>query len=221
MSALCALSLSLKSKSAPAANNVYQTWVSGVLNSKVPAIHSRVRGWFDFQVRRDDAGTQLLARPAIGLTLARRLNLFAGYTSLASWNDGAPDRYEHRFFTALWYKQPIIPEQLTLISRTMVETRSVQGASDTNARFRQLLRLTWVFQSPFSLFVFEEPFFHSNDTDWGGKAGFDQNRAGIGLGFKTVAGSRLEAAYMNMWVAKQGAPNSIRHTLFLTHFTVF
>lgn len=36
-----------------------------------------------------------------------------------------------------------------------------------------------------------------DDTDWGQRAGFDQNRAFIGLGVRLSASARLEAGYLN------------------------
>lgn len=72
---------------------------------------------------------------------------------------------------------------------------------------RQFFRYARPFanDSRFGLLLWNETFLTFNDTDWGQRSGFDQNRALVGGYFQPHARLRLEAGYMNQYIRGSGA----------------
>ena len=89
-------------------------------------------------------------------------------------------------------------------------------------RFRQFMRAQRSLGpcSPLIAVAWNEIFFHLNDTDWGARAGFDQNRVFFGLGVKKFPHSRwrTEIGYLNVALNRRGQSDLIAHILALNFF---
>ena len=77
------------------------------------------------------------------------------------------------------------------------------------------------FDSRLRLVAYDEIFFALNDTDWGARAGFDQNRFFVGLAWQFVPGRSVEVGYLNQFVERNGPDNLMNNILsinFLVNF---
>ena len=186
-------------------------------NGRVAETAPNVIGWLDVQLRRGDAGTQILLRPALGYQLAQDLQVHLGYLYVPNLFDaGTPTRHEHRVWQqANWY--PRLGELRTLI-RPRLEQRFVAGEAGVGLRARLLLRGMLPLFAPVSGIVWDEAFVHLNAVAWGPRPGFDQNRAFAGLGLDAFPGARLEVGYLNQWVRRSDAPDLLNHAFFAALF---
>lgn len=71
-----------------------------------------------------------------------------------------------------------------------------------------------------SFVLWDEAFFHLNDTDWGARTGFDQNRAFGGLGFKRTpdAKGRVEFGYLNQTLDIPSGNDRTHHLLSVNFY---
>ncbi|PCC74100.1 Protein of unknown function [Nannocystis exedens] len=76
-------------------------------------------------------------------------------------------------------------------------------------RFRHQVRFAVHFKkdAPWRLIVWDEVFFHLNETAFTTERGFDQNRAFVGLGYDTKP-VRVEVGYINQYVRRSTTPTS-------------
>ncbi len=92
-------------------------------------------------------------------------------------------------------------------SRTRLEQRWFNSDGDTGWRFRQFLRIVRPLApgSRWAVRVWDEVFLPLNDTDWGARAGFGQNRAFAGLGytFDWERNYTLEFGYLNQFINRR------------------
>jgi hypothetical protein len=56
-----------------------------------------------------------------------------------------------------------------------------------------------------------EPFFSLRSTDWGGSAGFSQNRVFLGLGWRVSQRVGIEAGYVNQYSQIDDADDLVSH----------
>lgn len=181
-----------------------QAWSSVVVQS-TPAAGEKLLLSFDAHARwRDDAselGVTIL-RPAIGWRLNPKVDLWAGYAHV-TLDTGSADITEHRLWQQVSFQAgEVLGGQLT--SRTRLEQRERENADGTGYRLRQLVRWSRpIDDTPLSIVATNEVFAAFNDTDWGQRSGFDQNRAFIGLGVRLSGKARLEAGYLNNLIDTQ------------------
>jgi hypothetical protein len=72
--------------------------------------------------------------------------------------------------------------------------------------------------SEYSLVMWNEAFVALNDTGWGQRSGFDQNRLFLGLAWQAWPGKlRLEGGYTNRWIVRPGA-DQVDHIAALNAF---
>ena len=161
-----------------------------------------LKWWFDGHLRfLDDAGgyNQSIVRPGVGVKLTEHAVAWVGYAWVHTDPVAGLEFDEHRIWQQVTWSNTY--GQWTFAARSRLEQRFVETGDDLGWRFRQLVRA----QRPFDLFprlsfvLWDEAFFHLNDTDWGARTGFDQNRAFGGLGFKRTpeAKGRVEFGYLN------------------------
>jgi hypothetical protein len=184
---------------------------------------SPLRWWFDGQSRfLDDAGgfNQLLIRPGVGYAIHEDHTLWLGYayiqTDSVSQKEGID---EHRMWQQWMYTPKV--DDWSFVVRSRLEERWVETGNDIGLRFRQFARAQYnLTDTPqWSLIGWDEAFFHLNDTDWGARAGFDQNRAFVGIGFKpSPDGFRYEIGYLNQFIYRRDRDNVMNHIL---SFSVF
>lgn len=168
-----------------------------------------LRWWLDGQLRLlDDSGgyDQGLIRPAVGFAFTDGISAWLGYTYVHTDARSGLQFDEHRLWQQLLWSTEFAP--IGFLSRTRLEERFLQTGSDTGWRLRQLFKVTYPFgsRSRLGLTGFEEVLFNLNDTDWGAKAGFAQNRLFAGFFWRIDEKPRttLELGYLNQYIPNAG-----------------
>jgi len=181
------------------------------------------RYWLEAQTRfNDDASNrfQTIARPALGYDLSDRLTAWAGSAWIETKGNSGT-RTEHRPWQQLTWFPETSPGGFALQLRPRLEQRLLQGSDDTGWRLRQFVRGTRPLGgSAWSLILQDEIFFNLNDTDYGARSGFDQNRVFVGLAYQATRIARLEAGYLNMLVHGGQRPDSMFHVLSVNLFLI-
>lgn len=174
------------------------------------------RIWLEGQARfNDDFGRwyQGMARAALGYSLTDRATIWAGYTWLPTQYEGKALVSQQDLWPAFRY---VLPTDFgTFMSRTMIEANFLQG-SDVRFRPRQMLRFMhpFEFEPRLSFITWDEFFIRVNSTPFGGKSGFDQNRAFIGAGWTFNKNVRTELGYMNQYLDDANHNNNtMRHLM--------
>jgi hypothetical protein len=180
------------------------------------------RWWFDGQLRYFDdfdGFGQSLIRPGVGYQLSEKLTVWTGYAWIHTSPQGRPFD-EQRLWQQLTWSEKLDPATLDLRSR--LEQRFVETGSDTGWRFRQMVALRRPLASTpqYTLVAWDELFFHLNDTDWGARDGFDQNRLFLGAGWKPTpeCAWRLEFGYLHQFIDRAGQRDVANHLLSLNLF---
>lgn len=184
---------------------------------------SGYKWWFDGHLRLfDDADGfgQSILRPGLGRTLSDKSAVWAGYAWIRTSPATGADFDEHRVWQQLTWSEVLETGKLDFRSR--LEERFVETGSDTGWRFRQLVALRRPFQIDprFSFVVWDEVFLNFNDTDWGARDGFDQNRAFLGFGWKPNADStwRIETGYLHQYVNRSARDDLSNHLFSINLF---
>jgi hypothetical protein len=179
--------------------------------------------WFDGHLRffdDTDGFGQSIARPGIGYQLSENTTLWAGYAWIRTSPASADDFDEHRAWQQLTWSEQLCATKFDLRSR--LEERFVETSAETGWRFRQLaaIRRPLPGAGRFTFVIWDEAFFHLNDTDWGARDGFDQNRAFIGLGWKPHSHStwRIEAGYLHQFINRSMNDDLSNHLLSVNLF---
>ena len=188
---------------------------------------SKLRWWFDGHLRYfDDAGGfgQSIFRPGVGYQLNPNTSLWLGYGWInESPVSGNPTFSENRIFQQLLWSDKL--GEFSVQSRTRLEQRYVETGSDTGWRFRQFCRAHREIQpeSPWILVAWDEIFVDLNTTDWGQNGSFSQNRLFLGIGRKLNGPNspRLEIGYLNQFIRRKSAGDTINHILSTNWFWNF
>lgn len=200
-------------------------WFAALGNGKFDSLgeDAKLRWWFDAHYRlRDDSGgfNQSIIRPGLGFAFADQQALWAGYGWIRTSPITGDDFDEHRF----WQQWTAAPshEDWRFLHRSRFEQRWIETGDDVGLRWRQLARAQKILSDcpQWSAIVWDEAFFHLNDTDWGADAGFDQNRAFIGVGYKKCKNARVrtEIGYLNQFINRQGGLDGMNHILSVNFF---
>lgn len=200
-------------------------WFAAFSNGQFESLgdDSPVRWWFDAHYRlRDDVDgfNQSIIRPGLGYALNDNQVLWAGYAWVRTSPVLGNDFDEHRFWQQ-WTATPSI-DSWRFLHRSRFEQRWVETGDDVVLRWRQLARAQRILSDcpQWSLVLWDEVFFHLNDTDWGAEGGLDQNRAFVGLGFKRCqhVKGRTEIGYLNQFINRQGGIDGLNHILSINYF---
>ncbi|MGZ8244419.1 DUF2490 domain-containing protein [Methylomagnum sp.] len=173
----------------------------GSLKSIDPSLE-KGRIWVEGQSRWDGDWNhwyQGMARVALGYSLSDRATVWMGYTFLPTQNIGKPYIAQQDAWPAFRY---VLPTDFgTFTFRTIWETNFLRGP-DVRERPRQMIRFTHPleFEPRLTLVAWDEVFMRVNSTQWGGKSGFDQNRAFAGLGWTFNPNARVELGYLNQYL---------------------
>jgi hypothetical protein len=206
----------------------YAGWMQfvgeGSLKGLSPSL-AKNRIWLEGQARFDDHNWvtwyQGMVRAAVGYSLSDRATIWAGYTWLPTHNIGKTFVSQQDVWPAFRY---ILPTSFgTITFRTMIESNFIQGA-DVRFRPRQMVRFLhpFDFEPRLSFIAWDELFIRINSTQYGGKSGFDQNRAFVGLGWTFNSTFRSELGYMNQYLDDLShTNNTMRHTLMGSLFISF
>lgn len=199
---LCVLSLSA------AADDLTEdsgAWLQAVAEGSMAFIAPSLKNgrvWMEGQTRFDRDWShwyQGMMRTAMGYSLSNRASLWAGYTWLPTQNIGKAYIAQQDIWPAFRY---VLPTDIgTFMFRSMWETNFLRG-DQLRERPRQMIRFMhpFEFEPQLSLITWDEAFYRVNSTDWGGKSGFDQNRAFAGLGWSFNKNVRAELGYLNQYV---------------------
>jgi hypothetical protein len=201
-------------------------WVAlfsqGNLHENECSCHT-VKWWFDGQLRfldDTDGFHQSLIRPGVGVTLNDNVTLWAGYAWIHTEPVTGQAFDENRLWQQATWSHDV--HGVTLALRSRLEQRWVETGDDVGLRFRQQVRLNHDLPAlpGLSLVAWDEIFFHLNDTDWGAEAGFDQNRAFAGFGWKHTPESRLrtEIGYLHQMIDNASSPDRSHHLLSINFF---
>jgi Protein of unknown function (DUF2490) len=182
------------------------------------------RIWVEGQARINDNWDHLyqgVVRAAVGYSLSDRATIWAGYTWLPTQNLGKRYVNQQDVWPAFRY---VLPTDIGTFSfRTMIESNFIQG-SDVRFRPRQMIRFMrpMEFEPRLSLIAWDEFFIRVNSTQFGGKSGFDQNRAFAGLGWTFNKNVRFEGGYMNQYLDDAThTNNTMRHLIMGSLFISF
>lgn len=182
-------------------------------------VAGNVLAWFDLHARSSDdfATVAYLVRPGIGYRVRPDMAVWLGYAWTPVVKRGDVTLDEHRPWQQWTWDGPRFESGLKLSFRSRLEERVAQG--QVGLRFRQFVRLQspWLGGGPLLLATWDEVFVAFNDTAWGQKAGFDQNRFFAGVGLKVGAHTRVEAGYFNNWLNRDG-PDPFRHVAMVNVF---
>jgi hypothetical protein len=203
--------------SGSAAAQDVQSWNTLLLQGPVDG---KLLLWAEVQPRLTNDADQLgqfIARGAMGVRLKNDIDLHAGYHF--QQNNPAPgiSSTEHRLWQQIM--GPVIRRDngFALITRWRLEQRTFEGGADTGLRLRMLWRVQQPLRGKGSAgpLAWSETFVAMNSTDWGARAGLDQQR--VFAGWLQPLGKRLnfEAGYMYQHINRPGA-NAGNHVLNLT-----
>jgi hypothetical protein len=201
-------------------------WLGGFSQGgfQLPALEdTAARWWFDANVRYlgDDFELfQTVIRPGLGYQLNEEQSVWLGYAWIG---EDIPDL---RFHENRMWEQWLLTQNwgdTNVVIRSRLEQRWVSLGTQAGWRFRQMVRVQRpVAGNPDLLWVaWDEVFFHLNDTDWGARTGYNQNRLFIGLGRRPRPSSRRRTEvgylYQQINVAEDGADLS-NHILSINIF---
>ncbi len=194
MIAACAVALS-------AASSVFaqdtQFWTALISNGPIEE-DSRVQYWFDGHARYSDDVSRLgvsIIRPGIGYKVNDRLTLWAGYAWVVSRSDNRTNITDNRLWQQATLKIADGPLG-SLSSRTRLEQRFLNTGDETGWRLRQFFRWAKPLNERWNATVWNETFIALNDTDFGARAGYDQNRTFAGLRWKATKRVSIEGGYL-------------------------
>lgn len=187
-------------------------WVWGPVSGKL-------LGWVDGSLRASDRGTDsptILIRPLVGVQATKSLSLWGGYTYVFTDPTGGAAVHEHRAVQqALWNVGKVAGG--TLVSRTRLEQRWVEGRAGTGHRLRQMFRYTTPIDKRNTQFVLSsESFVAFNSTPFGQAAGFDQVRNFVGVNVPLAPKLTADIGYMNRYVRRRGAEDRMDHIVPVT-----
>ena len=176
-------------------------WLNLNTQGKLPV--DALNWYVEVQPRWRESGRdfdQLLVRPAIFYKISERGSLWLGYANAQTRTARAGTTEEHRIWQQFSYNFKL--GSATVQSRTRLEQRALDSGDDIGHRLRQMFKVTVPLAEPskFSLVGSNEIFIHLNDTDWGARSGFDQNRLFLGLGYNMSPKLRAEVGYLNQHV---------------------
>lgn len=186
---------------------------------------SRLRWWFDGHARfQDDADgfNVSIVRPGIGYKLTDTATIWAGYGWIrTSPLGGAPDFDENRIWQQITWSENV--DQTKFGFRSRLEQRFVETGDDTGWRFRQFFSARTPLTERVTLVAWDEVFIHLNDTDFGTRTGFNQNRAFLGFGWKwnpATPKSRVEIGYLNQFIDNRNGDDRMNHILSVNFFVL-
>lgn len=200
--------------SVAAASSDTQLWgalaVTGAVNDD-----SRALVWFDGHARSRDNVSDLgvsIIRPGVGWRVNDKLSLWVGYASVVARRENAANLRENR----IWQQATFAIGEFAggnFSGRTRLEQRFSDLGNDTGWRIRQFVRYARPFEDTnYSFIAWNELFVGFNDTDWGARAGYDQNRTFIGGGWQVVKNIRLEGGYLLNNINRDG-PSVTNHVI--------
>lgn len=186
---------------------------------------SRWRWWFDGHARFQDDSDGFdvsIVRPGIGYKLTDSTTAWMGYGWIHTDPiGGGPTFEENRIWQQLTWSHQMGDFRIGL--RPRFEQRFLTTGEDTGLRFRQFAaaRAPISVDKRLTMVLWDEVFIHLNDTDFGTRAGFNQNRVFFGFGWNRCpeqTKSRVEIGYLNQFIDRGSLPDRMNHLLAVNFF---
>ena len=201
-----------------------QIWAMALAQGGFGAVHpklARMRGWLELQGRWRSFGesyeTGFLPRVGLGYAITDHVTVLAGFAAVHNDPARAKPFTELRPWQQLTWIVPV--SGVTLQSRTRLEQRLHQ--ENVGFRLREFVKATVPLPGTerFFLAAYDELFFDLDDTPWGQRRGFRQNRffAGPGVRLDRAKHVVLEAGYLNQWIDRRREDRD-NHVLSLNLF---
>jgi len=152
----------------------------------------------------DDANRlgQYLIRPRVGVKLNPNTTASLGYAYVHTDPVGPAVSDEHRLWQQVAFRLAGDGKGLTLVARSRLEQRWVEGTRGMGWRMRQQLRLSAPLRGQVRAVAWSEAFVSLNDTRWGQTSGLDRWRNFIGLALPVNPAITIEPGYLNQWVSR-------------------
>lgn len=155
-------------------------------------------------------------RASLGVRVSKTTVLSQGYVYTRTSPSAGVVSHEHRPFQQAMFRIVGNGKGLTVIGRTRLEERILEGSGDLAVRARQMVRVNAPLGRGFVAIGTSELFVNLNSADWGPRAGFDQFRAFAGIGVPVARGIQIEAGYLNQYVARRARADRMNHNISLT-----
>ncbi len=204
-----------------AVNNMFGVWGSVTLQGDFKALSPKLDKlhWLIMnQTRtRDDSAkgsrfTENLLFTQVGYNFNQHASLWLGYAH--DWINplDKPLYEENRAYQDFVWQQSF--GAYKLISRTRMDERFVQGASEAGYRPRQMLIIKHAlpFLEGLSAYVGDEVLFYLTKNVFG-KQGFSENRIFTGLTYQFPQHVSLDLGYMGQYVDTKSGDNLFTHNL--------
>lgn len=185
------------------------------------SISHNIKGWAEVNPRfGDDISEihQLLIRPALGYEVKSNLSIWQGYAWVTNYEPRFSD--EHRLYQQLSYRMGFT--NLNISTRTRMEERFIRDARGVALRARQFIRgnISLDEQKKWALVLYDEVFVALNTIHNGPRAGFDQNRAFVGINRKINHHVSVDIGYQNQIINTRGPrfADAMNHILLIQWF---
>lgn len=197
----------------------FQLWTSIVAQGPINKEYPKIKYWLDYQGRfGEDASklSQLVLRPGIGFQLVPSTSIWLGYAWIhVDQPFVTRPSDENRSWQQILWTDKFNKFALTLRSR--LEQRFIPQAIHTAWRYRQLFKIAVNVPNNerFTLIGSDEIFYHFNNFNRQNNSGLDQNRAFLGVGYKTSKESTLEIGYLNQNIRRANSEDYNGNCLYL------
>lgn len=163
----------------------------------------------------DEKMAQYTWRAAVGRQLGAHWSAWAGYSHAEVDTPLTSRPYrEHRPFAQLAWTDTA--QGFSLTGRLRVEDRLLNTGSDAGLRTRHLARISHPLADSARLsgVLWDEVFLNWNDTDFGSRRGFDQNRLFGGVGWRHSETVRWETGYLHNFNHRPGRADRLNRVWF-------
>lgn len=204
----------------------YQIWLPVNVNAKLT---DHLRGFFEFQPRIGNDGshlTSVMVRPAIGWALNQQATLWAGYLMSADATGLSSDRYriENRAWQGFSWKDTTNDKQFIWEIRNRLEERFLPGNGDTSFRWRTRFRIEQLIpgHNEWSIIASEEIFINLNDNvnNVQLRAGAQQNRLYLGVGYRFAPEFQIETGYLYQHVWRSYSVADQNNAVWMSNFNI-
>lgn len=203
-----------------AAEDDFQLWTNITATGSVSKELAKVKYWLEYQGRfGEDASklSQLLLRPGIGYQLSPSTSIWVGYAWIRTALPFAiiPNHENRIWQQLLWSNKN---QRFIFTLRSRLEQRLLPDTIHTAWRYRQLFKIGYFIPNheKFSLIGMDEIFYHLNNFNHQNNSGVDQNRAFIGIGYKTTEQSTIEFGYLNQNIRRTTREDFNGNCLYLS-----
>ena len=211
---------------AASATSDYQVWVPVNINAKLT---DHLRGFLEIQPRiGNDSShlTSLIVRPAIGWALNQQATIWVGYLMAVDSISLSSDRYriENRAWQGFSWKDTANDKHFIWEARNRLEERFLPGNSDPSIRWRTRIRVEQLIPNytSWSVIASEEIFVNLNDNANNAqlKAGAQQNRLYLGIGYRFAPEFQIESGYLYQHVWKNIPSPDQNNNMWMTNLNL-